>query len=115
MQSQSRADRDKTARFFRCRAPGVPESLAVAASEQFQEDHIRHEAVLRIASDGLSDIEPQKRSVRSNGLAGDSDSLERLAMISRQLVVEQTVIVKSLEPELIREHEAVGEMTQDCF
>src|SRR5216683_5336909 len=114
-QSRSRAGRDKTARFFRCPAPGGPESLAAAASEQFQEDHICHKAVLRVAPDGLSDIEPQQRSVRSNGLAGNSDSLERLAMISRQFVVEQAVIVESLEPELIREHEAVGEVAEDCL
>ena len=51
-------------------------------SEQLQEHHVRHEAVLRVAADRLADVEAQQRAVRSDGLAGDAEALERLALVA---------------------------------
>src|SRR5436189_1031614 len=81
--------------------------------EQLQEHHVRNKAVLRVASDRLSDVETQQRSERAHRLSGDAESLERLAFESRVRVVDQRVIVERLEAELLRENEAVREVSED--
>src|SRR5438477_8031047 len=82
-------------------------------SEQLQEHHVRNETVLRVAADGLADVEADERSPRADRLAADAESLERRAVIAGGLVVDERVIVERLDAELLREDEAVREVAED--
>src|SRR3954466_4650089 len=95
-----------------CLARSTDKSVC-ATSEQLQEHHIRHKSLLRVAADGLADVEAEQRAIGADRLSGDAEALEWLVVISGQLVVDQAVVVERFQTELLGEDEAVREMGQD--
>src|SRR5437870_1269622 len=61
------------------KVPAIRPARSRRYSEQLQEHDIRDEAALRIAADGLADVETQQGSVWPDRLSCDADALEQLA------------------------------------
>src|SRR5438270_2480439 len=93
----------------------VPAGWKPALLEKFQKQHVGDEAGLRIAADGLADVQPQQSAVRSDRLPRDSHSLERRVAIAGEAVGQQPLVVIRLHPKLIGEDEAVRKMAEKRF